>query len=64
MPLLARIGAILLCVAAAYAIGVVIHALVTVEAYDPSLFWPAIGLIVIVAAAAIWFASRLHRRRW
>jgi hypothetical protein len=34
------------------------------QQYDPSIFWPSIGVFWLVAAAALWGALRLYRRRF
>ena len=52
----------LLIAAAAYSLFVAIYAALTAEGYDPSIFWTSIGVIFVIAAGALWLASRFYRR--
>jgi hypothetical protein len=54
----------LLIAAAGYFIYVAIYASLTAEDYDPSLFWTAIGILFVIAAAALWAATRLYKRHF
>ena len=54
----------LLIAAAAYSLFVAIYAALTAEGYDPSIFWTSIGVIFVIAAGALWLASRLYRRHF
>ena len=53
-----------LVAAAGYSISVAIRASLTAEGYDPAIFWTAIGLLFVIAAGAVWAASRLYRRHF
>ena len=50
--------------AAAYSLFVAIYAALTAEGYDPSIFWTSIGVIFVIAAGALWLASRFYRRHF
>jgi hypothetical protein len=54
----------LLIAAAAYSLLVAIYAALTSEGYDPSILWTSIGVIFVIAAGALWLASRLYRRHF
>jgi len=62
--LIAATGIVLLVAVAAYSLFVAIRASVTAEGYDPYLFWTAIVIFFVVAAAALWLAARIYRRHF
>jgi hypothetical protein len=48
---------------AAYSCFAAIWAAVTAEGYYGPVFWPAVGLLFVIAAAALWGALRIYRGR-
>ena len=63
---IAGLSVILLVAIAGYSIYVAVVATATRggKDYSPSIFWTAIGLLWVIAAASIWGAHRVYRKRF
>jgi hypothetical protein len=56
-----RVSVLVLLLIAAYSIFVAVRASFFTTGHHGSVFWTAIGMLVVVAAAALWGAGRLRR---
>ena len=58
----AKTSIVALILFAAYSVFVVVEALSSGKGHG-SVFWVSIGVIILLAVAALWLSRRIHRRR-